>query len=365
MFLVTYRRDLIVHSSRRRIIPVALLLAATLALAACGSDDNTPADTGTTGNNSEKVTLRLGYFPNVTHAPAIIGVQDGAFAKALGSNVDLKLSDYNSGTEVTTAILAGALDASFVGPNPAINAFQKSGGKVIRIVAGTASGGAALVVKPEITSVADLAGKKLATPSLGNTQDVALRAFLKSKGLETDLEGGGEVSIIPQDNSTTVTAFQTGAIDGAWVPEPYSTLLKNEGGKVLVDEATLWPEGKYVTTHLVVATKFLNDHPEQVSALIKALSDSIDLIKSDPDQAKQLVSDGIDEITGKPLPIPIVTSSFGTINFTLDPIPSSLEKDAADAKDVGLIDSSDLEGIYDLTLLNEFLEGQGKDPITP
>lgn len=353
------------HSPRRRFVPVALLLAVTLALAACGSDDNTPATPGTSGGNTEKVKLRLGYFPNVTHAPGIIGVQNGSFANALGDNVDLELTTYNSGTEVTTAILAGALDASFVGPNPAINAFQKSDGELIRIVAGTASGGAFLIVKPEITSVGDLSGKKLATPSLGNTQDVALRAFLKTKGLETDPEGGGDVSIIPQDNSTTVTAFQTDAIDGAWVPEPYATLLRNEGGKVLVDEATLWPEGKFVTTHLVVTTKYLGDHRAQVSALIKGLSEAIDLIKSDPTEAKQLVSDGIDKITGKPLPIPIVTSSFANITFTLDPIASSLTKDAEDAKDVGLIDSSDLEGIYDLTLLNKQLTDDGKEAITP
>jgi NitT/TauT family transport system substrate-binding protein len=353
-----------VLSPRRRLIPVALLLVAMLALAACGSSSKTPAE-GTTDTSGDKITLRLGYFPNVTHAPAIIGVQDGAFAKALGDNVDLKLTTYNSGTEVTTAILAGALDASFVGPNPAINAFQKSDGKDIRVVAGTASGGAFLVVKPDITSVADLKGKKLATPSLGNTQDVALRAFLKSKGLNTDTEGGGDVQIIPQDNSTTITAFESGAIDGAWVPEPYATLLKNAGGKVLVDEATLWPGGRFVTTHLLVTTKFLKDHPEQVSALIKGLSESIDLIKSDPTKAKTLVSEGIDKITGKPLPIPIVTSSFASITYTLDPIPSSLKKDAEDAKAVGLIDSADLEGIYDLTLLNEQLQSKGKEPITP
>ncbi|HTK16046.1 MAG TPA: ABC transporter substrate-binding protein, partial [Acidimicrobiia bacterium] len=194
------------HSPRRRYVPVALLLAATLALAACGSSSKSAAGAGTTdsnGSSGEKVTLRLGYLPNVTHAPALVGLADGSFAKALGSNVSLKTSHYNSGTDETTAILADALDAAFVGPNPAINAYQKTNGTLIRIVAGTASGGAFLVVKPSITSVGDLEGKKIATPSLGNTQDVALRAFLKSKGLETDKEGGGDVSIVPQDNSTT------------------------------------------------------------------------------------------------------------------------------------------------------------------
>jgi len=157
-------------------------------------------------------------------------------------------------------------------------------------------GGAFLVVKSSITSVGDLKGKKLATPSLGNTQDVALRAFLKSKGLATDTEGGGDVSIVPQDNSTTVTAFQTGSIDGAWVPEPYATKLKNEGGKVLVDESTLWPQGKFVTTNLMVTTKFLADHPDVVANLIKGLADSIDLIHKQPAEAEQAKSAYVDQM---------------------------------------------------------------------
>ncbi len=357
----------IVHSPRRRFVPVAVLLAATLTLAACGSSSKS-SDTGTTdsnGSGGSKVTLRLGYLPNVTHAPAIIGLQNGSFAKTLGANVDLKTSTYNSGTDETTAILAGVLDAAFVGPNPAINAYQKSNGTLIRIVAGTASGGAFLVVKPSITSVGDLKGKKLATPSLGNTQDVALRSFLKSKGLKTDTEGGGDVSVVPQDNSTTVTAFQTGAIDGAWVPEPYATKLQNEGGKVLVDEASLWPGGKFVTTNLMVTTKFLADHPDIVTNLVKGLADSIDLIKSQPAQAEQLVSDGIDKATGKALSVDLVKASFKSITFTLDPIASSLRKDAEAAKSLGFIDSTDLTNIYSLDILNKLLTDRGEPTITP
>jgi NitT/TauT family transport system substrate-binding protein len=351
-----------VPSARRRLIPVALLLAATLAFAACGSSSKSSGDGKTAG---DKLTLRLGFLPNVTHAPAIVGLQNGTFEKALGSNVELKTSDYNSGTEETTAILANALDAAFVGPNPAINAYQKSNGTLVRIVAGTASGGAFLVVKPSITSVGDLLHKKLATPSLGNTQDVALRAFLKSKGLETDTTGGGEVSIVPQENSVTVTAFQTGAIDGAWVPEPYATKLKNEGGKVLVDEATLWPQGKFVTTNLVVTTKFLGDHPDVVAKLIKGLADSIDLINNDQAGSAQLVSKGIEEASGKALAVPIVEASFEHIKFTLDPIASSLRKDAADAKSLGFIDSTDLSKIYSLDLLNTLLTQRHEATITP
>ena len=353
------------HSPRRRFAPVALLLAATLALAACGSSSKTPAAGGTTTPTGSKVTLRLGYLPNVTHAPAIVGLQNGTFAKDLGSNVDLKTSNYNSGTDETTAILANALDAAFVGPNPAINAYQKSNGTLIRIVAGTASGGAFLVVKPSITSVGDLKGKKLATPSLGNTQDVALRAFLKSKGLKTDTTGGGDVSIVPQDNSTTVTAFQTGSIDGAWVPEPYATKLEDAGGKVLIDEASLWPQGKFVTTNLMVTTKFLADHPDIVANLVKGLADSIDLIHKQPAQAEQLVSTGIEKASGKALKVSLVKASFKSITFTLDPIASSLRKDAESAKSLGFIDSTDLSKIYSLDILNSLLTKRNEPTITP
>jgi NitT/TauT family transport system substrate-binding protein len=357
-----------VYSPRRRYVPVALLLAATLALAACGSSSKSPSGAGTTDSNGSsggKVILRLGYLPNVTHAPALVGLEDGSFEKALGSNVTLKTSHYNSGTDETTAILANALDAAFVGPNPAINAYQKTNGTLIRIVAGTASGGAFLVVKPSITSVGDLKGKKLATPSLGNTQDVALRAFLKSKGLATDTEGGGDVSIVPQDNSTTVTAFQTDSIDGAWVPEPYATKLKNEGGHVLVDEATLWPGGKFVTTNLMVTTKFLADHPDIVTNLVKGLAGSIDLINKQPAQAEQLVSKRIGSDSGKELSVDLVKESFKSITFTLDPIVSSLHKDAEAAKSLGFIDSTDLSKIYSLDILNNLLTSRNEATITP
>jgi NitT/TauT family transport system substrate-binding protein len=351
-----------VHSPRRRFVPVALLLAATLALAACGSSSKSPAN-GSSGGS--KLTLRLGYLPNVTHAPAIVGLQNGTFAKDLGSKIDIKSSTYNSGTDETTAILADALDAAFVGPNPAINAYQKSNGTLIRIVAGTASGGAFLVVKPSITGVGDLAHKKLATPSLGNTQDVALRAFLKSKGFTTDTTGGGDVSIVPQENSATVTAFQTGSIDGAWVPEPYATKLKDEGGKVLVDEATLWPKGQYVTTNLVVTTKFLDAHPDVVANLLKGLAESIDLIHAQPAQAEQLVSNGIGKASGKPLAVALVHASFAHITFTLDPIAASLRKDAVEAKSLGFIKSTDLSKIYSLDLLNTLLGQRHEAAITP
>src|SRR5438105_4590870 len=226
---------------------------------ACGSNSGTKTTAAagevTTAPKAAPVTLRLGYFPNVTHASAIAGIEKGIFAHKLGPNVDLKPSIVNAGGAATEALFSGAIDATFIGPSPSINAFVKSKGEAIRIIAGATSGGAALVVKPNINSAADLKGQKVATPQLGNTQDVAARAWLLAQGLKTDLQGGGDVKIAPQDNSQTLDAFKSKLIAGAWVPEPWATRMVKEGnGKVLVDERDLWSGRQFVTTQLIVST---------------------------------------------------------------------------------------------------------------
>jgi NitT/TauT family transport system substrate-binding protein len=307
------------------------------------------------------VTLHLGYFPNVTHASAIVGVEGGIFQQKLGDNVKLDTSTFNAGPQVIEALNSGALDASYIGPNPAINAYAQSGGEAIRIVSGATSGGAFLVVKPDIKSAKDLEGKKVASPQLGNTQDVALRTWLKKKGLKTDTAGGGDVSILPQDNAQTLDLFKQGDIDGAWVPEPWATRLVQEGGgKVLVDERTLWPKGRYVTTQLIVRTDFLKDHPDAVKRLLEGQVASNNFIKTDPQRAQQLVGQGIDRATGKPLAADVIAASFQNLAFTNDPIASSLRKSAKDAEAVGLLKAVNLKGIYNLKLLNQVLEQQGE-----
>jgi len=350
---------------RRRVLAGALALSAVL-VSACGDDeqssDATKASAGSQLAGALEGTVRLGFFPNVTHAPALVGVAEGTFTSALGDGVDLQTFTFDSGTTASEALLAGSLDLTFIGPNPAINAFAQSGGEAVRIVAGSTSGGAYLVVKPEITSVEQLAGTKLATPSLGNTQDVALRAWLKDNGLETDVDGGGEVSIIPQKNATTLESFISGDIDGAWVPEPWATRLVEEGGgTVLVDERDLWADtgGEYVTTHLIVRTEFLNDHPDLVKAIIEGLADAIDFIAADPEKAQADVIAQILEITGSEPKADTIAASFANLTFTLDPIAASLAKSAADATSVGLLGEIDLAGIHDLTLLNEVLVARG------
>jgi len=343
------------HRHRRLARLAALPVATAVAIALLA-----PAGAGAAPKQGT-VTLRLGYFPNVTHASAIVGVEGGIFEQKLGDNVKLDTSTFNAGPQVVEALNSGALDASYIGPNPAINAFAQSGGEAIRIISGATSGGAFLVVKPDIKSAKDLKGKKVASPQLGNTQDVALRTWLKKKGLKTDTAGGGDVSILPQDNAQTLDLFKQGQIDGAWVPEPWATRLVQEGGgKVLVDERTLWPKGRYVTTQLIVRTEFLKDHPDAVKRLLEGQVAANELIKSDPQRAQQLVGQGIERATGKPLAADVIASSFANLEFTNDPIASSLRKSAKDAQAVGLLKPVNLKGIYDLKLLNQVLEQEGE-----
>src|SRR5215211_2570743 len=235
---------------KARALALAALLAVAGTASACGDD-----------SGGGPVELRLGYYPNVTHAQAIVGVDQGIFAKALGSDVKLSTKTFNAGPAAVEALFSDAIDITYIGPGPATNAYAKSKGAAVRVIAGSAANGAALVVKPGITSVEQLRGKKVATPQLGNTQDIALRYYLKEKGLKTDKDGGGDVAIVPQENAQTLETFTSGAIDGAWVPEPWAYRLQEAGGKVLVDERDLWPDKKFVTTHIVVRTKFLKEHP--------------------------------------------------------------------------------------------------------
>jgi NitT/TauT family transport system substrate-binding protein len=347
----------------RRLRGMAAALAAvavTALAAACGG-----GGASSSGGGAAKTEVRLGFFPNITHSTALVGVKKGFFAKALGGNVTLKTATFNAGPAATEAIFSDAIDATYIGPNPAINAWSKSKGQAIKIVAGSASGGVYLVVKPEINSVADLKGKKIATPQLGNTQDVALRFWLKEKGLQTDTKGGGDVSILPQDNAQTLQTFATGDIDGAWVPEPFASRLITESkGKILVTEADLWPNKQFVITHLIVRQQFLKEHPDLVKKLIEAHVESNAYINSDPAGAKEAINAELQDLTGKPLKPQVLDSAFKNITFTNDPIASSLLSSADHAEKVGLLDPVDLNGIYDLTILNEVLAAKGQQAVT-
>jgi NitT/TauT family transport system substrate-binding protein len=338
--------------------------------AACGGggSDKKASSEGTTAAgaaSSGPVTLRLGYFPNLTHATALVGVANNIFQKDLGSNVTLKTQTFNAGPAAVEALFGNQLDITYIGPNPAINAFQKSNGEAVRLIAGATSGGAALVVKPTINGPADLKGKKLASPQLGNTQDVALRSWLKSKGLNTTPQGGGDVSIVPQENSQTLDTFKAGQIDGGWVPEPWATRLVIDGkGKVLVDEKTLWEGGKFLTTNVIVRTAFLKDHPDVVENFLKGHIEATDFVTQNPDQAQQIANAQIAALTGKPLAAPVITEAWKNLQFTWDPLTGTLNKEASDAQAVGLLQKIDLKGLVNVGPLNTALKAEGKPAVS-
>ena len=344
---------------------VRWILGATLVvfgLSACGSSGDGP----TSRSRKDKVTdLRMGYFPNVTHAPAVYGVESGSFARKLGSAVSLSTQTFTAGPAAVEALFSESIDAAFVGPNPAINAYTKSGGDAIRVVAGVASGGAFLVVKPSIKSSADLKGKKIASPQLSGTQDVALRWYLRGHGYATDSSGGGDVSVVPQENSQTIDTFKSGDIDGAWVPEPWATRLVNEAGaRILVDERNEWPNKTFATTVLMVSTKFLKEHPDAVKSLVEATADAIDAISADPVVTGKVVGAGIKRITSKAIEDSLVQSSFKSIIFTLDPIASSLVAVAEHSVVLGLSKNADLDGIFDLAIVNGVLKARGRAEVS-
>ena len=337
-----------------------MLIAAVVLIAACGTNAQS-SDI----NDSGSLTLRLGYFPNLTHAPALVGLNNGFLATSLGGDVAIERHTFNAGGDAVTAILSGSIDASFVGPNPTINAFAQSHGQAIRVIAGATSGGALLVVKPSITSSQDLKGKKIADPQLGGTQDIALRWFLRINGLHSDAAGGGDVSILPEDNSQTLTAFKQGQIDGAWLPEPWASRLVVEGhGKVLVDERDLWPHGAFVTTNLIVRTDFLRAHPKRIKALLEGLYAAVSYLNEYPTEAQQSTNDAVSAITGQRLASGVVAAAWPHMTFTLDPFAQSLKASADHAHAVGLLRDVDLRGLYDLTSLNLVLAEHGRPPVS-
>ncbi|MGH2704281.1 MAG: ABC transporter substrate-binding protein [Actinomycetota bacterium] len=343
----------------------ALLMLALLVTAACGrSEEKQPAG-GAPGSPAALPELRLGYFPNLTHAGALVGVARGIFAKHLEGKATLKTSTFNAGPSAVEALFSNAVDATYIGPNPAINAFQKSNGTAIRIIAGATSGGAALVVKPGITKPADLKGKKIASPQLGNTQDVALRAWLKKQDLSTNVQGGGDVSVVPQENAQTLETFRAGQIDGAWVPEPWATrLVVDGGGTVLVDEASLWPGGRFLTTEMVVRTQFLKAHRDVVERLLAAHIEATDFLNQHSDEAKTVVNAEIAKITGKPLANAVIQRAWASLTFTYEPLAATLEKQAADAASAGLLEKVSLKGLFDIGPLNRVLRAADRKEVT-
>ena len=340
-------------------VGAALLLAAGCSSSSTSSASSSAANSASASSNAvASVTVRLGFLTNITHAPTLVGLKEGFFTQALGSAGTLKATAFSTGTEETTALLAGQLDAAYVGPNPAINAWQKSNGTAIKIISGAATGGASIVVTKGISAASQLKGKTLATPSLGNTQDVALRYWLKQNGVTTTTTGGGDAFIKPTTpNSAAVLEFKSGQIAGGSEPAPYDVEMVKDGGSVLLTETG-------VTTVLVVTQSFLSAHPAIVADLIKAQIKANDFIKSSPAAAQAAANAELASYTGKPLSASIVAAAFKEITFTNDPDAASLTGDASQAVSLGLLKPVNLSGIFYLGPLNQQLAAAGQPQVS-
>ncbi|UUL76698.1 ABC transporter substrate-binding protein [Pseudarthrobacter sp. Fe7] len=336
---------------------------AAVASAVNGAAPAAAPDTAAAGDPAAE--LKLGYFGNVTHAPALVGVSKGFIADELGGT-RLSTQVFNAGPAAIEALNAGAIDATYIGPNPAINSFVKSQGQSVNIIAGAAAGGAQLVVKPTINSAADLKGKTLASPQLGGTQDVALRAWLSSQGYKTNVDGSGDVAINPTENAQTLKLFQDGKLDGAWLPEPWaSRLVLNAGARVLVDEKDLWDgslsgkPGEFPTTILIVNQKFAADHPDTVKALLKGHVKAVEWLNnaSSGDKAS-VINAALKEAAGAELKADVIDRSLRNIVFTVDPLAGTYQKLLADGVTAGTTKQADINGIFDLRALNSVSSGK-------
>jgi NitT/TauT family transport system substrate-binding protein len=357
------------RSAVRLIAAIAGLPLLLTSLAACSygsqaANDHTAGAVAAAGKKLSAGTVTIGYFANVTHATALVGVGRGLFQKALGGT-QLKTQVFNAGPSEIEALNAGAIDIGWIGPSPAINGYVKSHGKDLKIISGAASGGASLVVNPnKIRDVSDLKGKTIATPQLGNTQDVALLNYLAGKGYQENSQTGkGDVTVTRIDNKTTVTAFQQGQIDGAWVPQPTAAQLVAAGAKTLVNEKSLWPGGQFVTTNVVVSQSFLAAHPDVVEAVLRGSVQTNAWIKADPAAAKHAINAQLQALNGKPLPGKVLDAAFADIAVTDDPLAATLQQQAAHGVAAGLLEQPDLKGIYDLTPLNTVLKSEGKPQV--
>jgi len=308
--------------------------------------------------SAQQVTIRVGYFPNITHSQALIGLARGDFSTALGANVKIDAKAFNAGPSVIEALFAGQLDLAYIGPNPAINGFVKSNGEALRVIAGATSGGASFVVREDtgISIAADLDGKTFASPQLGNTQDVALRSYIRKLGFTTK-DKGGSVTVQPMDNPFILDSLRQKRIDGAWVPEPWAARLQIEGGaKLFVDERTLWADGKFSTALIIVSQKFLAEHLDLVKSWLRAHIMITRWELDHPDEAQRLVNDRIAGLTGVSLKKETLSLAWSRMQPTWDPLSMTLQASANEAFEAGFLPRTpDLSSLVDLSPLNAVL----------
>ena len=343
-----------------RALAAAVLAVLALAAAGCSrAQESAPAPAADQGPAPQ---LRLGYFPNITHAGALIGVQNGLFAQNLGQT-KLATQTFNAGPAETAALLGNSIDIGFIGSGPAINAYKQNPDG-IRVISGATSGGAQLVVRPGITSPQQLLGKKIATPQLANTQDISLKKWLKGNNLPIGT-GPGAVEVVNIDNARALDAYKTGQLDGGWLPEPYaSQFVLQAGATQLIDERTLWPDGQFPTTVVIARTDYVQAHPGTVAAFLKGLVAAEDLGTSDPNAAKAAANAGLGAAGSKPLPQNVLDRAWSEVSLNPDPLAPLFPQLAQDAVTAGTAQSAtNTKGLFDVGPLNQALTAAGKPAV--
>jgi NitT/TauT family transport system substrate-binding protein len=318
-------------------------LLAVLAVVAAGCKKS--------GEGQANAPLRLGFFPNITHAQALVGNAEGTFTAQPGLG-DLKVMQFNAGPAAMEALVGGSIDASYVGSGPAINTFLKAG-RELRVIAGAVDGGAVLVTRTA-KSAAELKGKTLATPQLGNSQDIALKHWLKGQGLSLVTDRGGDVRVVPLSNPDILGQYLQGKLEGAWVPEPWGARMVAEGGgHILLDERRLWPEGRFPTTVLVTTRKALETKRPQLLALVRAHVQLTERWEQSPDAFATAVNTAFGQLTKKPLPPAVLKDAFSRLRPDVEPNAAALARAAQHAQELGFIPSADISGMVDTSLLRE------------
>ncbi|MGP4111240.1 ABC transporter substrate-binding protein [Streptomyces sp. 4N509B] len=356
----------------RRLLLAAAALLPLLAASACGYGSRAEADESTTlpaGSGPALSTdeVSIGYFANITHATAVVGLAEGGVIHQELGGTAATTQIFNAGPSAIEALNSGDVDLTFIGPNPTLNGWAQSGGENLRIVAGAASGGASLVVNPDtVSGLDDLAGRTLASPQLGNTQDVALLNHLRESGFHVDpVDGSGDVTVLRVPNAEIPAAFSNGDIDGAWVPEPTASLLVERGATTLLDEGELWEDGRFVVTHLIASQSFLAEHPDVVEAVVRGVVRTGAWITEHPEQAKSTFNAQIAALPGgSELPPEVLDPAFDHVEFLHDPLAGTLLASAEHATAVGLLEDVDLTGIYDLSVLNAVLREENLPEIS-
>jgi NitT/TauT family transport system substrate-binding protein len=340
---------------RRRSALAVVLVVATLAAGCAGPEVRARGSEG---------VLRLGVFSTLAHAPAHVAIGAGIFDRVLGST-RVDVTSFESGADASVALLSGSIDAAYIGPWPSASLYRYAGS--LAVVSGVAAGGVSLVVRTGagIEGADDLRGRRIAVPDINNTQEVALRSWLHDHGLRTR-EEGGDVAVVGLGGFDVGTLLEHGRLDGAWLPEPYPTYLADLGiADRLVDEATLWPPGELLSTNLVVSTTYLLEHPDVVHDLVEANVLAVELCRTDPDRAKEIVAAQLSASGGPVLSPAVLDAAWARLEFTWDPLSRSFERVAEQAYEVGLSDGPPigLSDAYRLDALNDVLNDEGFLPV--